>query len=78
MEGKIIKQTAGIGFVEYDIDKRISFTVMGVHDFNIDYERIIGSPIPNVNTDTSATSGTQKKEKSADAVSSAEYSSKVL
>ena len=38
------------------------------------YERIIGSPIPNVNTDTSATSGTQKKEKSADAVSSAEYS----
>ena len=35
MEGKTIKQTAGIGFVEYDIDKRISFIVLGVLDFNI-------------------------------------------
>jgi len=38
------------------------------------YERIIGSPLPNVNTDTSAISDTQKKEKAADVASSAEYS----
>ena len=38
------------------------------------YERIIGSPIPNINTDTEAISGTSKKEKAADVASSAEYS----
>ena len=38
------------------------------------YERIIGSPIPNINTDTEAISGTSKKEKAADAASSVEYS----
>jgi len=38
------------------------------------YERIIGSPLPNVNTDTSAISDTQKKEKAADVASSAGYS----
>lgn len=38
------------------------------------YERIIGSPLPNVNTDVSAISDTQKKEKAADVASSAEYS----
>jgi len=38
------------------------------------YERIIGSPIPNINTDTEAIGGTSKKEKAADAASSVEYS----
>tara|TARA_B110000503_G_scaffold138036_1_gene223372 strand:- start:441 stop:1670 length:1230 start_codon:yes stop_codon:yes gene_type:complete len=38
------------------------------------YERIIGSPLPNVNTDVSAISDSQKKEKTATAASSDEYS----
>ena len=38
------------------------------------YERIIGSPLPNINTDTSAITGTQKKEKAAGTASSTEYS----
>ena len=38
------------------------------------YERIIGSPLPNVNTDVSAISDSQKKEKTATGASSDEYS----
>ena len=38
------------------------------------YERIIGSPLPNINTDTDAISGTSKKEKAANVASSTEYS----
>lgn len=35
MQGKIIKQTELLGFIEYDIDKRISFTVLDIHEFNV-------------------------------------------
>lgn len=35
MEGKIIKQTAFLGFIEYDIDKRISYRVQDTYDFGI-------------------------------------------
>src|SRR5690554_411086 len=35
MEGKIIKQTTLLGFIEYDIDKRISYTVQDMYEFSI-------------------------------------------
>ncbi|MDC1266913.1 AAA domain-containing protein, partial [Crocinitomicaceae bacterium] len=35
MEGKIIKQAELLGIIEYDIDKRISFTVLNVYEFSV-------------------------------------------